>query len=37
MTGLMFGKTEVPKKFLHPTVLSIDLHGVPLFIAKSSF
>jgi len=33
----MFGKTEVPKKFLHHTVLSIDLYGVPVFIAKSNF
>jgi len=30
----MFGKTEVPKKSLHHTVLSIDLFGVPEFIAK---
>jgi hypothetical protein len=33
----MFGKTEVAKKFLHHTFLSIDLYGVPVFIAKSSF
>jgi len=37
MTRLMFGRTEVPKKSPHHTVLSIDLYGVPVFIAKSSF